>query len=130
MNKPARILLIEDESDFRAGVRIRLDSRGYEVLEAEDGKTGFELARAKSPDLIILDLMLPKMDGYQIARLLKFDAKYKTIPIIMLTARTQKTDMETGFSVGADAYLTKPFKSEELLEKIEQLLSKQAQTAG
>lgn len=118
-----RILLVEDEPDFRLGVRMRLEANGYEVVEAEDGAQGLEKARNVAPDLIILDVMLPKMDGYQVARLLKFDAKYKAIPIIMLTARAQKSDRETGLAVGADVYLTKPFKSEELLELIARLLA-------
>ncbi len=124
MDEKKRILLVEDEPDFRAGVKMRLESRGYEVIEAEDGKTGLDKARSIAPDLIILDVMLPKMDGYQVARFLKFDAKYKSIPILMLTARTQKSDKDTGLSVGVDAYLTKPFKSEELMEAIAKLTMK------
>ena len=118
-----RILIVEDEPEFRLGVRMRLEASGYEILEAEDGSAGLEMARSVSPDLIILDLMLPKMGGYQVARLLKFDDKYKKIPIIMLTARSQQSDKDTGLSVGADAYLTKPFRSEELLKVIAGLLA-------
>ena len=118
-----RILLVEDEPEFRQGVRMRLEANDYDVMEAEDGLAGLEMARKNAPDLIILDLMLPKMDGYQVARLLKFDEKYRGIPIVMLTARSQETDKETGISVGADAYITKPFKSEELLETIAKLVS-------
>lgn len=119
-----KILLVEDEPEFRLGVRMRLESKGYEVIEAEDGAVGLDKARNMAPDLIILDVMLPKMEGYQVARLLKFDAKYKPIPIIMLTARTQKSDKDMGSAVGVDAYLTKPFKAEELLEIIVRLLEK------
>lgn len=125
-----RILLVEDEPEFRLGVRMRLEANGYEVIEAEDGVMGLELARKESPDLIILDLMLPKMEGYQVARLLKFDERYRKTPIIMLTARSQHTDKETGLSVGADAYLTKPFKSEELLAKMAELLTQGDTTCG
>ncbi len=122
--RPKRILLVEDEPDFRLAVRIRLEAHGYEVIEAPDGAAGLDLARNQSPDLIILDNMLPKMEGYKVARLLKFDEKYRAIPIIMLTARSQQSDKEMGLSVGADVYMTKPFKPEELLETMTKLLAK------
>lgn len=122
--KKKRILLVEDEPDFRMAVRIRLEANGYDVIEAEDGAAGLDLARNQSPDLILLDIMLPKMEGYKVARLLKFDEKFRRIPIIMLTARSQQTDKETGMAVGADAYITKPFKPEELLETLTRLLGK------
>ncbi|MFC1498788.1 response regulator transcription factor [Verrucomicrobiota bacterium] len=118
-----KILLVEDEPEFRQGVRMRLEANGYEVIEAEDGAVGLETARNQSPDLVILDLMLPKMEGYQVARLLKFDEKHRKIPIIMLTARSQQDDKDTGLAVGANAYMTKPFKADELLETISRLLS-------
>lgn len=126
MSEKRRILLVEDEPAFRAGIRMRLEANGYEVIEAEDGSDGLEMARSTVPDLMILDLMLPKMGGYQVARLLKFDEKYKEIPIIILTARSQQVDRDTGRQVGADAYLTKPVKSEELLGKIKELLGSKA----
>ncbi len=121
-----KILVVEDEPDFRVLVRMRLQAGGYEVLEAEDGVKGLEMARTQAPDLVVLDLMLPRMDGYKVARLLKFDEKHRNIPIVMLTARSQQTDRETGTAVGADAYLTKPFKAEELLDVIAKLVSKKA----
>lgn len=122
--KSKKILLVEDEPDFRLAVRLRLEAHGYEVIEAADGAVGLDLARNQGPDLIILDIMLPKMEGYKVARLLKFDEKYRRIPIIMLTARSQQSDKETGLAVGADAYMTKPFKPEELLETMAKLLAK------
>ena len=122
MDKKKRILLVEDEPEFRLGLRIRLEANGYEIIEAKDGAEGLDMARNQAPDLIILDLMLSKMDGYQVARLLKFDEKRRGIPIVMLTARSQQNDRETGLAVGADAYVTKPFKSEELLEIVARLI--------
>ena len=118
-----KILLVEDEPDFRHVLRLRLEANGYEVLEAEDGAQGLDLARNQSPALIILDIMLPKMDGFKVARLLKFDEKYRRIPVLMLTARIQPQDQETGKTVGCDAYLTKPVKPEALLETITRLLA-------
>ena len=125
-----KILIVEDEPEFREGVKIRLEANGYEVMEAGDGAKGLEMARGSGPDLIILDLMLPKLDGYKVARLLKFDEKYRKIPIIMLTARSQQTDKDTGLSVGVDAYLTKPFKSQELLETIVKLTQQESGTGN
>ena len=107
-------------------LRMRLEANGYEVIEAEDGAVGLDMARNKNPDLIMLDIMLPKMDGYKVARLLKFDEKYRKIPIIMLTARAQQTDRETGMAVGGDAYLTKPYKPQEMLDMIAKFLAEGA----
>ena len=120
--KNKRILLVEDETDFRMALKMRLELNGFTVLEAEDGAAGLDQARSQRPDLLILDVMLPKLEGYKVARLLKFDEKYRKIPIIMLTARSQQADKDTGAAVGADAYMTKPFKSEELLSVITKLL--------
>ena len=122
-SKP-RILIVEDEPDFFKVLRIRLEANGYEVIWAEDGQKGLDMARNLSPDLIIMDVMLPKMNGFSVTRLLKFDDKYCKNPIIIMSARSSKNDIETGLQSGADIYLTKPFKSEELLEDIEKLLKK------
>ena len=117
-----RILLADDETEFRMAVKLRLEVNGYEVIEAEDGAIALDKAKTINPDLIILDVMMPKMAGYQVARLLKFDEHYKKIPIIMLTARSQQSDKDTGMNVGANVYMTKPFKSEELMANIKQLI--------
>jgi DNA-binding response OmpR family regulator len=124
MEAKKKILLVEDEPDFRLAVRIRLQANGYDVIEAEDGIAGLDMARNQAPDLVILDVMLPKMEGYKVARLLKFDEKHRKMPIIMLTARSQQADKDTGLAVGSDAYLTKPFQPEELLSVIAKLLEK------
>jgi len=117
-----KILLVDDERDLVETVTFRLEAGGYEVLPAYDGQEGLDKARKEKPDLIILDLMLPKMDGYKVCRMLKFDEKYKKIPIIMFTARAQQSDIEMGKEVGADAYVTKPFEPQALLGKIKELL--------
>jgi len=103
---------------------IQLEAEHYKVLCAQDGQTGLDMARRDKPDLIILDLMLPRVDGYKICRMLKFDEKYKNIPIIILTARVQDEDKKLGIEVGADAYITKPFNVQILLDKISALLKK------
>jgi DNA-binding response OmpR family regulator len=119
-----KILLVDDEVQLVEVVKMRLESNGYDILTAYDGKDAFDKARTQKPDLIILDLMLPKMDGYKVCRMLKFDEKFKSIPIILFTARAQETDVALGKEVGADAYVTKPFEPEILLSKIKELLEK------
>ena len=123
MSDKKKILVVDDEPDFRMMLRARLEANNYEVSEAEDGAVGLEKARNTKPDLIILDVMLPKMDGYKVARLLKFDEKHRNIPIVLLTARSQQSDRETGMEVGGDAYLTKPYNPEDMLEIVAKLLS-------
>ncbi len=117
-----RILVVDDERDLVEMLSVRLKANGYEVFVAQDGQEGLDQARSLKPDLIILDLMLPKLDGYKICRMLKFDEEYKQIPIILFTARAQKVDAILGKEVGADAYITKPFEAEILLSKIVELL--------
>jgi len=125
MEKPMadkRILVVDDEAQLLEMVKMRLEANGYEVITADDGQEGFEKAKNERPDLIILDLMLPKMDGYKVCRLLKFDEKYKAIPIIMFTAKGEESAKQIGEEVGANAYITKPFEPQALLEKIKELL--------
>jgi len=117
-----RILVVDDEPGIQATLRARLEANGYEVLLASDGETGLQRAREEKPDLILLDLMLPRRDGYSVCRLLKFDNRFQHIPIIMLTARAQERDRSLGQKTGADAYVTKPFDAAHLLETIGRLL--------
>jgi len=117
-----RLLLVEDEADLVEVVKIRLEANGYEVLTATDGQQALDKARNQNPDLIILDLMLPKIDGYKVCRMLKFDEKYKHIPVLMFSARAQEADKKLGEEVGADAYLVKPFDPVVLIAKIKELL--------
>ncbi len=117
-----KILIIDDELDLVETIRFPLELDGYQVLAAYNGEEGLHLARKEKPDLIILDLMLPKIDGYKICRFLKFDEKYKHIPIIMLTARSQEKDRLLGKETGADEYITKPFDLDDLLNKIKKYI--------
>jgi len=118
-----KILIVDDEEDIAFGLARRLTAAGYEVVCAEDGAEGLRRAQAENPDLIILDLMLPKMDGYKVCRLLKFDERYNRIPILMLTARGESDDVALGLETGAEEYMTKPFDSAVLMEKIANLLA-------
>ena len=117
-----KILLLEDDSYMVKAITIRLEANDFEVVAALDGEEGLAKSRSEKPDLIILDVMLPKMDGFDICRKLKIDKQYKDIPIIMLTAKFQPSDIRFGKEMGADAYMTKPFDSQALLAKIEELL--------
>jgi DNA-binding response OmpR family regulator len=113
-----KILLVDDEKDLVKTVT----SGGYEVIPAYDGREALDKVKKDEPDLIILDLMLPKMDGFKVCGLLKADTRYNKIPIIMFTARGQESDRQMGKEVGADAYIIKPFEPQVLLDKIKELL--------
>lgn len=117
-----RILIVDDEPDLVKFMQARLQQAGHEVLTASDGQEGLIMARRERPDLVLLDLMLPKMDGYKVCRMLKLDQKYKNIPIIMLTAKGEEADKALGFEAGADAYIIKPYEHGVVLSKIEELL--------
>ena len=117
-----RILIVDDEVHLVEMVKMRLEAAGYEIISAYDGQEGFDKAKRDKPDLIILDLMLPKMDGYKVCGLLKNDARYSKIPIIMFTARVQEEDVRLGKDLGAEEYVTKPFDPKILLSKIKELL--------
>lgn len=117
-----RILIVDDEAQLVEMVKMRLESAGYEIITAHDGQEGLEKAKKNKPDLMILDLMLPKMDGYKVCGLLKSDARYSKIPVIMFTARAQEEAEGLGKCLGAEEYVTKPFDPKLLLSKIKGLL--------
>lgn len=120
----AKILIVDDENDLIDTLTFRLNSAGHEVLVARNGHEALSKTKTEKPDLIILDVMMPVLDGYQVCRMLKFDKRFCDIPIIMLTARGQDRDKLTGYEVGADDYVTKPFDGADLLKKITKLLEK------
>lgn len=124
--KKKRVLIVEDQAVISNMLRMRLEANNYEVISAADGEEGLEKARKENPNLIILDIMLPKMDGYRICQLLKADPKYKTIPIIISSGRTPQEVRKVSKEVGADAFVSKPFEAEELLSKMKELLEKPA----
>lgn len=117
-----KILIVDDEPQIAFLLVGRLKANGYECLSASDGLTALEMAKRDMPDLIILDLMLPKMDGHKVCGLLKKDSRYAKIPIVLFTARAQDEDKRLGEEVGADAYIVKPFEPVVLLGKIKELL--------
>jgi len=121
MMKKRKVLFVDDELDLVKAMQIRLENANFEFITANNGQEGLEKARHENPDLIILDLMLPKLNGYKVCRMLKCDDKYKEIPIIMYTAQTQQENEELGYEVGADAFLSKFIDFDILLNKIDKL---------
>lgn len=124
-NESATVLIVEDEQDIRELLAYNLEKEGYAAIQAADGKEGLEMARARKPDLILLDLMLPRLDGLSVCRELERDAATVRIPIIMLTARGEDVDRILGFELGADDYVVKPFNIRELLLRIRAILRRQ-----
>lgn len=116
----ARILIVEDEPNMVAGLRDNFEYEGYEVITAPDGVTGLERALSEAPDLVILDVMMPRMSGLDVCKQLK--SKRPSVPIIMLTARGQEVDKVVGLELGADDYVTKPFSIRELLARVKAVL--------
>ncbi|MFA6320285.1 MAG: response regulator [Candidatus Omnitrophota bacterium] len=117
-----KILIVDDEKDFIDMLAERLMAKGFNIVEAFNGKDGLDKAHAEKPDVIVLDLTMPEMSGYDVCRKLKIDKNYKDIPIIMLTGKFQPNDIEFGREMGADAYLTKPLELKALSHKIDALL--------
>ncbi len=119
------ILIVDDEQDIVESLKFILEAAGYNCYTAFDGEEGLRLAKEIMPDLIILDVMMPKINGYKISRLLKYDSKYKNIPILMITARSQEEDKLIGEETGADEYITKPFDLDDVLKQVEKYLGKE-----
>ncbi len=116
-----RILLVDDEPNILTIVSARLVALGFEVLIARDGQEGLDLARKESPDAILLDLMLPKLDGYKVCRMLKFDKVYGHIPVIIFSAKGSEESKKMADQAGADAYMVKPFDNKLFAETMKRL---------
>ena len=123
-----RILIVEDEKNIVDILSFNLSKEGYKTLEAYDGEAGLQLALEQNPDLILLDLMLPKMDGFDVCRNLR--KENRSTPVIMLTAREEETDKVLGLELGADDYITKPFSMRELLARVKANIRRNEMVAG
>lgn len=119
-----RILVVDDEPELVKAIQIRLQQAGYESLVACDGQEGLDKARKEKPDLILLDIMMPGMDGLQALAKLKEEATTKSIPVVMLTAKSQADDIDSAIKLGAVDYVVKPFEAVVFLEKIKTALEK------
>ena len=115
-----RVLIVEDELDLVETLRFRLEAMGLGVLVANDGKNGIEVAQRALPDIILLDVMLPEVNGFEVCRYLKFSRACAHIPIVIMSARSHESDMEMGMEAGADDYLVKPVPGETLQEIMKQ----------
>jgi DNA-binding response OmpR family regulator len=122
--KSYNVLLIEDNNDIRENLAELLEMSGYQVISADNGKTGVQLAKKHKPNIIVCDIMMPELDGYGVLNILASDPNTASIPFIFLTAKTESTDIRKGMNMGADDYITKPFEDAELLKAIEVRLDK------
>jgi twitching motility two-component system response regulator PilG len=120
--KRNRILVVEDEESLLKLESILFTTRGYQVTGASDGPSALEAIRNDPPDLVVLDIMLPGLDGFEVCRRIKSDPQTATIPVVILSAKKSSQDLERGRNAGADAYLTKPFKAVKVLQVIEGLI--------
>ena len=124
-----KILVVDDEEDILELVRYNLSREGYKILCASSGEEGLKIARAEIPDLIVLDLMLPGVDGLDVARRLKGDDATRKIPIVMLTAKGEESDIITGLELGAEDYITKPFSTKVLVARVRAVFRRNIQDA-
>jgi two-component system phosphate regulon response regulator PhoB len=122
------ILVIEDEEDILELIRYNLEREGYRVVCAESGEKGLEIARRQRPDLLLLDLMLPGLDGLEVCKRLKTDSSIATLPIVMVTARGEEADVVTGLELGAEDYVTKPFSPRVLVARVRAVLRRRRET--
>jgi two-component system phosphate regulon response regulator PhoB len=120
--KQDRVLVIEDEADIREVIQYNLSREGFAVVGVGDGEEGLDLAQSDPPDLVLLDLMLPGIDGIELCRQLKYDPVTRAIPIVMVTAKGEEADIVLGLGVGADDYITKPFSPRELVARVKAVL--------
>jgi len=120
----ARILIAEDEPDIRDLVAFTLRFAGYEVTPTSNGEEAFQQASIVMPDLILMDVRMPKMTGYEACRAMKADPSLKDIPVVFLSAKGQDTEIQTGMDVGAEEYLLKPFAPDQLTQRIKEILAK------
>ncbi|MEE4609234.1 MAG: response regulator transcription factor [Desulfobacteraceae bacterium] len=128
--KKETILVVDDEEDILELVRYNLQREGYQVAAAASGEKALKMARQQPPDLIVLDLMLPGMDGLDVARQLKNDARCRQVPIVMLSAKGEEADVVTGLELGAEDYVTKPFSPRILLARIKAVLRRRGEPAA
>jgi two-component system, OmpR family, alkaline phosphatase synthesis response regulator PhoP len=119
-----KVLIVDDELDIVNTIKFTLELEGIECIVAHDGEDALAKAKNELPDLVLLDVMLPKINGYKVSRLLKFDEGFKQIPVIMLTARAQEKDRQVGNETGADEYLTKPFEMSELIALVKKYINR------
>lgn len=128
--KPKKILVVDDERHIVRLVQVNLERAGYQVVAAFDGKEALKKVSSEKPDLVVLDVMMPYMDGFQVLKQMKADAATKDIPVIMLTAKAQDADVFRGWASGVDMYLTKPFNPLELMTFVKRIFEAAGEEGG
>lgn len=128
MNKKQKLLVVEDEDDIRELIAFNLEMNNMEVFKAKNGEEAIEIAEREYPDIIILDVMLPGIDGFEVCRYLKKNVATRDVPIIMLTARAEDTDVVKGLEIGADDYITKPFSPRILIARVHAAMRRKNET--
>jgi DNA-binding response OmpR family regulator len=118
------VLVADDDPDILSLVRLRLERSGYDVVSAGDGEQALERARTRAPDLALLDVMMPKLDGYEVTARLRQEEASRHLPVILLTARVQESDIARGVEAGADDYVKKPFSTHELRDRVQAVLGR------
>jgi DNA-binding response OmpR family regulator len=118
------VLVADDDPDILSLVKLRLERSGYDVVSAGDGEQALETAMARAPDLALLDVMMPKLDGYEVTARLRQEAATRHLPVILLTARVQESDIARGVEAGADDYVKKPFSTHELRDRVQAVLGR------
>jgi len=121
---PKEILIVDDEPDVVVPIQFLMEQQGYRVMAAERGEDALDLIYHYKPDLVILDIMLPGIDGYEVCEIIRLDPNYRDVKIMFLTAKGREVDIAKGLALGADVYLTKPFSNDELVAKVKELLEK------
>lgn len=127
---PAKVLVCDDERHIVRLIQVNLEKSGYQVVTAYDGKEGLEKIRSEKPNLVVLDVMMPYMDGFEVLKSLRREPETEQLPVVMLTAKAQDKDVFEGYHYGADMYLTKPFNPQELLTFVKRILSSSGKDDG
>ena len=124
------ILIVDDEPNVVMPIQFLMEQQGYKVMIAERGEDALDLIYQYKPDLVLLDIMLPGIDGYEVCEIIRLNPKYRNVKIIFLTAKGREVEIAKGLALGADAYITKPFSNAELVAKVKELLGKIYEEAG
>ena len=120
-----KVLVIEDNQDVRENIADIIELENYKVITAENGKIGVEKAFQNVPDIIICDIMMPELDGYDVFKHLSVNPKMASVPFVFLTAKAEKEDMRKGMNLGADDYLTKPFSTRDILKRVQEMMNEE-----
>jgi len=127
---PKEILIVDDEPSIVVPIQFLMEQQGYSVLVAANGEDALDAIYKYKPDLILLDIMLPRIDGYEVCEIVRLNPEYRDIKIIFLTAKGREVEIAKGLALGADAYITKPFSNTELVAKVKELLNQTDEITG